>query len=47
MKLLTEHHVNFILSHDIPKSMTLEDIKEATKADEVLTKVTQSIETGK
>ena len=44
---MTEHYVNFPISLDIPKSMVLEDIREATKADEVLTKVTQSMETVK
>ena len=43
----TEHHLNFLISYDIPKSMTLEQIKEATKSDKVLNKVTQSLETGK
>ena len=43
----TEHYLNFLISHDIPKSMTLEKIKEATKSDKVLNKVTQSLETGK
>ena len=43
----TEHYINFLISHDIPKSMTLEKIKEATKSDKVLNKVTQSLDTGK
>ena len=43
----TEHYINFLISHHIPKSMTLEQIKEATKSDKVLNKVTQSLDTGK
>ena len=43
----TEHYLNFLISHDVPKSMTLEQIKEATKSDKVLNKVTQSLETRK
>ena len=43
----TEHYINFLISHDIPKSMTLEQIKEATKSNKVLNKVTQSLDTGK
>ena len=43
----TEHYLNFLISHDIPKPMKLEQNKEATKSNKVLNKVTQSLGTGK
>ena len=42
---LTEHYINFLVDHHIPKHMTVEQI-QATKYNEVLCKVKLAFKTG-
>ena len=35
-EILTENYVNFLIEHSVPRSMTLDEIKEHTAKDEVL-----------
>ena len=44
---IAEEHVNFIINHAIPKHMTIEEVKEATARDPVLTRVKQSMQSGR
>ena len=44
---IAEEYVNFIVNNTVPKAMTVDEIKEATKNDPILTKVKQSLKTGK
>jgi len=43
---ITKAYINFIIAHDIPKSMTIEEIQQATKGDKVLTKVSKALHKG-
>ena len=43
---IAEQYVNYVIRHTVPKSMTLEEIKEETTKDRVLQKVKQALETG-
>ena len=43
---IAEAYINYILQHTIPKSMSLEEIKDATKTDRVLQKVQSALQTG-
>ncbi|CAB4022055.1 Hypothetical predicted protein [Paramuricea clavata] len=40
-----EEYVNFVSMHAVPKALTLEEIKEATKADTTLQAVIQAVQT--
>ena len=44
---VAEEYVNFIVSEAVPKSMTLEEIREATDNDPTLSKVKEFIKSGK
>ena len=44
---IAEEHVNFIINHPIPKHMTIEEVKDATARDPVLTRVKQSMQSGR
>ena len=44
---ITDNHVNFIINHTVPKSMTLQEIKDATKGDVTLMNVKECLKTGK
>ena len=44
---IAEEHVNFIITHAISKHMTIEEFKEATARDPVLTRVKQSMQSGR
>ena len=46
LETLTEHYINFLVDHHVPKHMTVEQIQTATKNDEVLCKVKLAIQTG-
>lgn len=46
MEDLAENYVNFVTNHAIPKLMTLEEIKNATEKDPILTRVKTSLQTG-
>ena len=46
-KRIADNHVNFIINHTMPKSMTLQEIKDATKGDVTLMKVQECLKTGK
>ena len=39
--------MNFIINHTVPKSLTLQEIKDATKGDVTVTKVQECLKTGK
>ncbi|XP_041471780.1 uncharacterized protein K02A2.6-like [Lytechinus variegatus] len=41
-----EQHINFISAHAVPKMMSLQDIKDATKADESLNLCMEAIKSG-
>ena len=42
-----EEYVNYVTNSSVPKSMTLDEIKKATRNDLVLTKVKNSLKEGK
>ena len=42
-----EEYVNYVTNSSVPKSMTLDEIKKATRNDPVLTKVKNSLKEGK
>ena len=44
---IADNHVNFIIIHTVPTSMTLQEIKDATKGDVTLMKVQECLKTGK
>ena len=44
---IADNNVNFIINHTVPKSMTLQEIKDATKGDVTLMKVQECLKTGK
>ena len=44
---VADEYVNFIAGHSVPKSMTLEEIQEATSGDPELQAVIKAVETGK
>ena len=44
---IAEAYVNFIVNHAVPKSMTLNEIQEETIKDPTLTKVRESVISGK
>ena len=44
-KRCAEEYVNFVSMHAVPKALTLEEIKEATKADTTLQAVIQAVQT--
>ena len=43
---IAEAYVNFIVNHAIPKSMTIDEIKEKTIKDPTLIKVHESLLSG-
>ena len=44
---IAEAYINFIVNHAVPKSMTLNEIQEETTKDPTLTKVRESLISGK
>ena len=44
---IADNHGNFIINHTVPKSMTLQEIKDATKGDVTLMKLQECLKTGK
>ena len=44
---IADNLVNFIINHTVPKSMTVQEIKDATKGDVTLMKVQECLKTGK
>ena len=44
---IAEAHVNFVISHAIPKSMTMDEIKDATARDPILNRVRKSMQSGR
>ena len=44
---MTEHYINFVTEHSVPKPMTLKEILDATNADAALTKLRDAIKTNK
>ena len=44
---VAEEYVKNLVNHSVPKSMKVEEIKEATRSDAFLTKMKDSLKTGK
>ena len=44
---IADNYVNFIINHTVPKSMTIQEIKDATEIDITLKKVQKCMNTGK
>ena len=44
--LMAEEYVNFVIDNAVPKAMTLKEVQEETKKDEVLCKVMHFLHTG-
>ena len=44
---VAEEYVKYLANHSVPKSMKVEEIKEAIRSDPLLTKVKESLKTGK
>ncbi len=44
---IADNYVNFIINHTVPKSMTLQEIKDATEIDTTLKTVQKCMKTGK
>ena len=42
-----DNYVNFIINHTVPKSMTIQEIKDATESDITLKKVQECMRTRK
>ena len=43
---IAEQYVNYVIQHAVPKTMTLEEVKDATLEDQVLQNVRKAIESG-
>ena len=44
---IADNYVNYIINNAVPKSMTLQEIKEATLSDTILKKVLECLKSGK
>ena len=44
---MAAHHVNFVISHAVPKAMSLTEISAETENDSVLMKVKERLKSGK
>jgi hypothetical protein len=43
---VADDYVNFVIANTIPKSMTIDEIKAATKTDSMLQKIIQIVQQG-
>ena len=43
---IAEEYVNYIIENTVPKTMTLEEVKDATRKDQVLQRVKKAVESG-